>query len=408
VEATIQLNKMDVDKEEARPNPEVANLPKERHIWRMPELPPIPQGLNHFQVEEIEIYQCQYKNWFIEAKEEEWKIYPSLWQGAINSYLHIKSFLGQEKTIELLGGWSPLSCKDKVKKIKDWLKNKSILSIDQKKELEMTPALEKEGPVASTSSRSVKGQTKRTSEEAERFQKPSKQGQRKSQLAQTLPTRVQDPQIGAFSCGQCIQYGQDFNGIHSQRAGKDEQNFSKEIIDQIHFVQSDIDVKIGKLDAKLTKIKLDINDLKKNDKQSAEMHKSVITTLKLLTNTCDRIESKYQVQNDEMEDLYILNINDQLKVLKDHVLEIAKNTKQFATHLAKSESERKKSKNEIIANVEQIHKNYEPHMPRNSKPLTEEKPSVKGSLTPFLGENVISAKDIPKLEEWPTFSGEGE
>ncbi|MBW0590546.1 hypothetical protein O181_130261 [Austropuccinia psidii MF-1] len=71
----------------------------------------------------------------------------------MNSYSHIKSFLGQEKTIELLGGWSPLSCKDKVKKIKHWLKNQSLLSLDQKKELEMTPALETEGPVASTSSK---------------------------------------------------------------------------------------------------------------------------------------------------------------------------------------------------------------------------------------------------------------
>ncbi|MBW0484992.1 hypothetical protein O181_024707, partial [Austropuccinia psidii MF-1] len=70
----------------------------------------------------------------------------------MNSYLHIKSFLGEEKTIELLGGWIPLSCKDKVKKIKNWLKNQSILSVDQKKELEMTPALE-EGQVASTSSK---------------------------------------------------------------------------------------------------------------------------------------------------------------------------------------------------------------------------------------------------------------
>ncbi|MBW0534376.1 hypothetical protein O181_074091 [Austropuccinia psidii MF-1] len=70
----------------------------------------------------------------------------------MNSYLHIKSFLGQEKTIELLGGWSPLSCKDKVKKIKNWLKNQSLLSLDQKKELEMTPALE-EGLVVSTSSK---------------------------------------------------------------------------------------------------------------------------------------------------------------------------------------------------------------------------------------------------------------
>ncbi|MBW0541997.1 hypothetical protein O181_081712 [Austropuccinia psidii MF-1] len=109
-----------------------------------------------------------------------------------------------------------------------------------------------------------------------------------------------------------------------------------------------------------------------------------------------------------MEDLYILNINDQLRILKDHVLEIAKHTNQFTTHLAKSYSERQKLKHEIIANVEQIHKNYKPHMPRHSKPLTEEKHSVKGSLTPFLGENPVCAKDIPKLEEWPRFSGEGE
>ncbi|MBW0504512.1 hypothetical protein O181_044227 [Austropuccinia psidii MF-1] len=71
----------------------------------------------------------------------------------MNSSLHIKSFLGQEKTIELSGGWSPLSCKDKVKKMKDWLKKQSLLSIDHNKEQEMTPALETEGPVASTSSK---------------------------------------------------------------------------------------------------------------------------------------------------------------------------------------------------------------------------------------------------------------
>ncbi|MBW0507555.1 hypothetical protein O181_047270 [Austropuccinia psidii MF-1] len=111
------------------------------------------QGLNHFQGAAIEIYEFQYKNWFREAKEGEWGICPSLWQGAMNSYLQIKSFLGQEKTIELLGGWSPLYCKDKVKNIKNWLKNQGLLSIDQKTELELTPALDKEGPVASTSSK---------------------------------------------------------------------------------------------------------------------------------------------------------------------------------------------------------------------------------------------------------------
>ncbi|MBW0589323.1 hypothetical protein O181_129038 [Austropuccinia psidii MF-1] len=153
MEATIQSKEMRVDKEEERPNPEVPSIPQERHIWRKPVFPPIPQGVNHFQVAAIEIYQFQYKNCFRAAKEEEWEICPSFWQGAMNSYLHIKSFLGQEKTIEILGGWSLLSCKDKVKKIKNWLKNQSLLSIDKKRELEMTPALETEAPVASTSSK---------------------------------------------------------------------------------------------------------------------------------------------------------------------------------------------------------------------------------------------------------------
>ncbi|MBW0476609.1 hypothetical protein O181_016324 [Austropuccinia psidii MF-1] len=145
MEETIQSNQMDVEKEEARPNPGVESIPQERHIWRIPELPPIPQA--------IEIYQSHNKNWFRAAKEEEWKICPRLWQGAMNSYLHIKSFLGQEKTIDLLGGWSSFYCKEKVKKVKNWLKNQSLLSIDQKKEFEMTPALEKEVPVVSTSSK---------------------------------------------------------------------------------------------------------------------------------------------------------------------------------------------------------------------------------------------------------------
>ncbi|MBW0550470.1 hypothetical protein O181_090185 [Austropuccinia psidii MF-1] len=154
------------------PGPEqgLPSLPQERYIWRFLELPPIPQGLNYFQVAAIEIYQSQYKDWFRSAKEEEWENFPSLCQGARSSYLHIKSFLGQEKTIECLGGWSPLSSKDKVKKIKNWLKNQIVLSIDQKKELEMTPALE-EGPVASTSSKPAPQTSKEDSKEPQKQKK---------------------------------------------------------------------------------------------------------------------------------------------------------------------------------------------------------------------------------------------
>ncbi|MBW0481051.1 hypothetical protein O181_020766 [Austropuccinia psidii MF-1] len=170
-----------------------------------------------------------------------------------------------------------------------------------------------------------------------------------------------------------------------------------QIIQEIQFVNTSISVELGRIDAKLTKITLDINDLKKNNKHSAELHKSTISKLELISNTCDRIESKYQVQDDEIEGLSTTNINDQLKVLKNNVLTVVDSTNQFSINLARSDSERQKLKDEILAHLEQIHKSYEPnpHMKRHSTPLTEEKISVKGSLNHFLGENAISSKDIP-------------
>ncbi|MBW0584725.1 hypothetical protein O181_124440 [Austropuccinia psidii MF-1] len=98
----------------------------------------------------------------------------------MTSYLHIKSFLGQEKTIEGLGGWSPLSCKEKVKKIKNWLENQSLLSIDQKKELQMTTYLETEAPVASTSSKPAPEASKDKPKRPQKKQRGPKNHQGKS------------------------------------------------------------------------------------------------------------------------------------------------------------------------------------------------------------------------------------
>ncbi|MBW0583064.1 hypothetical protein O181_122779 [Austropuccinia psidii MF-1] len=72
---------MDLDKEEARPGPDLESFPQERHVWRIPALPPIPQCLYLA----IEIYQSKYRNCYRAAKEEEWEIFPSVWQGAMNS-----------------------------------------------------------------------------------------------------------------------------------------------------------------------------------------------------------------------------------------------------------------------------------------------------------------------------------
>ncbi|MBW0557668.1 hypothetical protein O181_097383 [Austropuccinia psidii MF-1] len=82
-----------------------------------------------------------------------------------------------------------------------------------------------------SSFRSVQRQAQSTSKETQRSQEPPRQGKRQSQWAQTLPTMVQDPQIGAFSRRQGVQYGHISDGIQSQGAGKHEQNISTKIID---------------------------------------------------------------------------------------------------------------------------------------------------------------------------------
>ncbi|MBW0532664.1 hypothetical protein O181_072379 [Austropuccinia psidii MF-1] len=211
----------------------------------------------------------------------------------------------------------------------------------------MTPAVETEGPVASTSSKPVPEVSKDKPKGPQKKQKGPKNHQGKGKgkanwhRAYTQGYRI--PKLEPSAVDSVFKMARTLMGFTAKE--QDRLNFSMQMIDEIHFVRSSIDVELGKFDA---------------------------------------------------------------KILKDQVLEITKKNNQFATHLAKSDSERQKLKNEIIANVEQIHENYEPHMPRHSTPLNEEKRSVKESLTTFLGENVISAKDIPKLKEWPTFSVEGE
>ncbi|MBW0518310.1 hypothetical protein O181_058025 [Austropuccinia psidii MF-1] len=106
----------------------------------------------------------------------------------------------------------------------------------------MSQSLEKEGTVLETNSRTVQRPAQRTIEETERFQEESRQGKRQRKLAQTLPTRVLDSQIGTFS------HGQSPYGAHSQGTGKEEQDIYMEITNEIRHIEAIIDVKLGKCD----------------------------------------------------------------------------------------------------------------------------------------------------------------
>ncbi|MBW0468539.1 hypothetical protein O181_008254 [Austropuccinia psidii MF-1] len=98
--------------------------------------------------------------------------------------------------------------------------------------------------------------------------------------------------------------------IHSKGEVKDEQDFSVQIIQEIQFVKTSINVELGKIDERLTKITLDINELKKNDRHSSEWYKSTIAKLDSMNNICNKMETKCQVQDDEIGDISISHINE--------------------------------------------------------------------------------------------------
>ncbi|MBW0550879.1 hypothetical protein O181_090594 [Austropuccinia psidii MF-1] len=166
----------------------------------------------------MEIYQSQYKNWFMAAKQQEWELLPSLGIGTMNSYLQVKKFMGPEKTEELLRGWTPISFKGQFQQIKAWFKNHSMLSEDQKKKVAQgknnSPV---EAPQASTSAERGQASPKEQSE-----------GKGKIQVEQALPREFQNSQE-EDSHGQCVQYGKNSDGMQKQGGKEIEPIISKEV-----------------------------------------------------------------------------------------------------------------------------------------------------------------------------------
>ncbi|MBW0510334.1 hypothetical protein O181_050049 [Austropuccinia psidii MF-1] len=81
----------------------------------------------------------------------------------------------------------------------NWLKNQSLLSIDQKKESEMTPALEKEGPVVSTRSKPAPEMSKDKPKGPQKKQKGPKnhqgKGKGKANWHRTYPQGYRIPKM---------------------------------------------------------------------------------------------------------------------------------------------------------------------------------------------------------------------
>ncbi|MBW0584110.1 hypothetical protein O181_123825 [Austropuccinia psidii MF-1] len=165
----------------------------------------------------------------------------------------------------------------------------------------MTPALE-EDPVASTSFKPAPEASKEKPKGPQKKKKGLKnhqgKGKGKANLNRPYPQEYRIPKLEPSSVDSVFNMARTIMEFTAKKAGKDEQDFSTQIIYEIQFVKSSIDVELGKFDPKLNKITSDISELKRNDKNHTEWYKLTNVRLDSITNKCDRIESKFQVQND--------------------------------------------------------------------------------------------------------------
>ncbi|MBW0526516.1 hypothetical protein O181_066231 [Austropuccinia psidii MF-1] len=177
----------------------------------------------------------------------------------------------------------------------------------------MTSALEKECPVASTSSKTAPECPKTSQSDLRRRRKVPRainEREKANQIGTDLTHKGTRSPNWSLQQWTVLSIWPNPFGIHSQGEEKDQQDFSMLMIQEIQFVNTSINVESGKLDAKVTRKSSDIHYLKNNDRASAELHKSTVDRLVIIFNTCDRIESKCQAQHDEMEEISTRAINE--------------------------------------------------------------------------------------------------
>ncbi|MBW0526184.1 hypothetical protein O181_065899 [Austropuccinia psidii MF-1] len=105
---------------------------------------------------------------------------PKLLAGGHKLLLTHQELSGSGENNRNLRRMDPIVLERQDQKIKNWLKNQSFLPIDQEKELEMTSALGKEGPMASTTSKPAPEMSKDKPKGAQKKKKGPRNNQGKS------------------------------------------------------------------------------------------------------------------------------------------------------------------------------------------------------------------------------------
>ncbi|MBW0584024.1 hypothetical protein O181_123739, partial [Austropuccinia psidii MF-1] len=230
----------------------------------------------------------------------------------------------------------------------------------------------------------------------------------------------EDSQEREDSHGQCIQYGKNSDGIQKQGRGKIEPIFSKEVdlvklANQIEAYNKEIITKFKTFEYIQQKLGNEILQVKKSQKIIISLENVNKDNILSLAQICARIESKVTLLN-QPDDNPISFITRQLKESRIKVQNLENSTGHnaalFQEQLEKSDKAKLELKEEIQSIINNI--SLKNDFPRQSTPILDRNVlKLNNDLHHTTSRNAevetaCNCKDIPRLEEWPTFSGEGE
>ncbi|MBW0573691.1 hypothetical protein O181_113406 [Austropuccinia psidii MF-1] len=292
-----------------------------------------------------------------------------------------------------------------------------MLSEDQKKKLaqgkEYSPV---EAPQASTSKNSASTSAK----QAQANPKEQPKGQAKGKgKGKALPAELKDSQEREESHGQCVQYGKNSYGIQKQGRGNIEPIFSKEVDlvelgNQIETCNKETITKFKTFEYIQKKLGNEILQVKESQKTIIGLENVNKNNILSLMKICARIASNVTLLN-EPDDNSISFKTRELKELSIQVQSLENSTGHnaalFQEQLEKSDKERLELKYDIQSSINNI--SLKNDLPRQSTPILDRNVlNLNNDLHHTISSNAevetaCNLKDIPILEEWPTFSGQG-
>ncbi|MBW0581800.1 hypothetical protein O181_121515, partial [Austropuccinia psidii MF-1] len=257
VEVTTPYNQMDLDQDIQVINPKDKNVSrKERHKWRMPELPLVPKS----RVGTSPKYLDRHHE-LISSSEE------------INGARKDRR-TSEELVTHVLQRTGPTD-KTLVEKTKHVIRGpeEEVGPRKGKQPSGSSPSLHKQKS-ASTSAKKAQENPKDQPEGQEKGK-----GKGKAQVEQALPAELQDSQEREEIHGQCVQYGKSSDGIQKPGRGKIEPIFSKEVdlvklVNQIETCHKEIitNFKTFKIESKVTLLNQpDDNSISFITRQSKEL-----------------------------------------------------------------------------------------------------------------------------------------